>query len=227
MKFLSILALVTAALAAPTSIEVREDATLDADLVARQSSSEEGLRFGLTCGDVVFIFARGSTEIGNMGTIIGPGLARALDRRLGTRDLTVQGVNYAALLSTNYLPGGTDLISENEMKSMLRLAHTKCPRAQIVVGGYSQGAAVVHRAVEDIEPEIKSKIAAAVCFGDTQWRADGQRIPNFPREDYKVFCGGLIRDTVCDGNLAGAVLLPHLSYGSDAEEAAAFLYSKL
>lgn len=135
MKFLFVLALVSAALAAPTSVIVR-DPNSELELAVRQSSTEEGLRFGIGCGDVILIYARGSTEVGNMGTIVGPGLARALDRRLLTRDLTVQGVNYAALLSTNYLPGGTDIISENEMKSMLRLAHTKCPNSQIVVGGY-------------------------------------------------------------------------------------------
>jgi cutinase len=143
MKFLSILALTSAALAAPAAIPApapvpAEETTPNPEYVSRQvlPTTEEGLRLGLTCGDVVLIFARGSTEVGNMGSIIGPDLARALGRRLGTRDLTVQGVNYAALLSTNYLPGGTDLISENEMKSMLRLADTKCPNAQIVVSGY-------------------------------------------------------------------------------------------
>lgn len=143
MKFLSVLALASAAIAAPVAVPVvapiADDTSPNPEFVARQilPSTEEGLRLGITCGDVVLIFARGSTEIGNMGTIIGPGLARELDRRLplGQR-LTVQGVNYAALLSTNYLPGGTDLVSENEMKQMLRLANTKCPQATIVVGGY-------------------------------------------------------------------------------------------
>ena len=86
---------------------------------------------------------------------------------------------------------------------------------------------MVHRGVEDIEDVIKNKIRGAVCFGDTQWRADGGRIPNFPQDKYKVFCGGLIRDTVCDGNLAAAVLAPHLGSGSDAGEAADWLVSKL
>ena len=85
----------------------------------------------------------------------------------------------------------------------------------------------MHRGVEDIEEEIKDKIKAAVCFGDTQFRRDDGQIPNFPQDRYKVFCGGLVRDTVCDGNLAGAVLAPHLGYGSDAPEAAEFLASKL
>ena len=61
----------------------------------------------------------------------------------------------------------------------------------------------------------------------TLYRADGGRIPNFPQNKIKIFCGGLIRDTVCDGNLAGAVLAPHLSYGSDVDEAAEYLIGKI
>ena len=38
---------------------------------------------------------------------------------------------------------------------------------------------------------------------------------------------GIIRDIVCDGNLAGAVLAPHLSYGEDAAEAGQFLINKI
>lgn len=148
MQLISILALASAALAAPAAVVVpvpvpapvitREDLTPNPEFVARQilPSTEEGLVRGGSCGDVVLIFARGSTEIGNMGTIVGPGLGRALDRRLVGRDLTIQGVNYAAALAPNYLPGGTDAASEAEMKKMLRLAHTKCPNADIVVSGY-------------------------------------------------------------------------------------------
>ena len=58
-------------------------------------------------------------------------------------------------------------------------------------------------------------------------RADGGRIPNFPQNKIKIFCGGVIRDTVCDGNLAGAVLAPHLSYGVNAREAGAYLIGKV
>ncbi|KAI6777758.1 uncharacterized protein J7T54_000563 [Emericellopsis cladophorae] len=236
MQLLSILALASAAIAAPAGVAapapivIEKDVTANPEFVARQilPTTENGLtRRRSSCGDVVLIFARGSTEVGNMGTIIGPDLVRELEDRLDGRDLTVQGVNYDAALAPNYLPGGTDRESEEEMKSMLRLAHTKCPDADIVVSGYSQGAAVVHRGVEDIEEEIKDKIKGAVCFGDTQFRRDDGQIPNFPRDRYKVFCGGLVRDSVCDGNLAGAVLAPHLGYGSDAPEAADFLASKL
>lgn len=144
MQFLSILALASAAIAAPAAIVVPvpvvtpQEVTPNPEFVARQilPTTEEGLTRGNSCGDVVLIFARGSTEVGNMGTIIGPDLARALNTRLTGRDLTVQGVNYAAAVAPNYLPGGTDAASEEEMKKMLRLAHTKCPDADIVVSGY-------------------------------------------------------------------------------------------
>jgi len=75
---------------------------------------------------------------------------------------------------------------------------------------------------------VQDQIAAVVTFGDTQNRADGGRIPNFPQNKIKIFCGSVLaRDSVCDGNLAGAVLLPHLSYGGDAGEAAEFLIGRI
>jgi cutinase len=92
---------------------------------------------------------------------------------------------------------------------------------------YRQGAAVNHRAIEDLSAAVKAQIAGVVTFGDTQARADNQQIPGFPREKLKIFCGGVIRDTVCDGNLAGAVLAPHLSYGRNAGEAGRFLIEKI
>lgn len=91
----------------------------------------------------------------------------------------------------------------------------------------SQGAAVNHRAIEDLSTSVKNQIAGVVTFGDTQARADNQQIPNFPRDKLKIFCGGVIRDTVCDGVLSAAVLAPHLSYGRDAGEAGEFLIGKI
>ncbi|KAI4941017.1 hypothetical protein J4E91_011010 [Alternaria rosae] len=192
------------------------------DLTENEFSS----RLGGGCRDVIFVWARGSTEAGNMGSIIGQPLGDELRREYGD-DLAIEGVDYAALLSTNYLPGGTDLVSEREMRGILEDINRQCPSAIIVCGGYSQGAAVNHRAIEDLSTSVKDQIAGVVTFGDTQNRRDNQQIPNFPRDKLQIFCGGLVRDTVCDGNLAAAVLLPHLSYGDDAEEAGEFLIGKI
>ncbi|KAJ4303534.1 hypothetical protein N0V90_002430 [Kalmusia sp. IMI 367209] len=161
----------------------------------------------------------------SQGTIIGQPLGDELRKQYG-QDLQIEGVDYAALLSTNYLPGGTDLAAELEMRGILNDIHDRCPEAVIVTGGYSQGAAVNHRAIEDLSSAVMNQIAGVVTFGDTQNRADGGRIPNFPTNKLKVFCGTLVHDTVCDGNLSAAVLAPHLSYGANAQEAGQFLISK-
>jgi cutinase len=136
--------------------------------------------------------------------------------------VAVEGVNYAALLSTNYLPGGTDAVSASAMKTLINLADTKCPSSQIVAGGYSQGGAVSHRAIEDLSQDVKDKIKAVVLFGDTQKLIDGNQIKGFPTSKTKFFCqGGL--DQVCNGVLSAAVLTPHLSYGINAVEAGNWL----
>jgi cutinase len=122
------------------------------------------------CRDIIMIFARGSTEIGNLGTLVGPPTGRGLKSAFGADRVAVEGVPYAALVSTNILPGGTDARSEGLMKDLIVQAVDQCPDSQIVVGGYSQGAAVTHRAVEDLSPAQMERIAAAFTYGDTQNR---------------------------------------------------------
>ncbi|KAI4922693.1 hypothetical protein J4E90_001126 [Alternaria incomplexa] len=227
---ISILALAIASSATPIALPNSGSAVVATRQIFFDRTSltenEFSSRLSGGCRDVIFVWARGSTEAGNMGSIIGQPLGDELRREYGD-DLAIEGVDYAALLSTNYLPGGTDLVSEREMRGILEDINSQCPSAVIVCGGYSQGAAVNHRAIEDLSASVKNQIAGVVTFGDTQNRRDNQQIPNFPRDKLRIFCGGLVRDTVCDGNLAGAVLLPHLSYGDDAEEAGEFLIGKI
>ncbi|KAF3011107.1 hypothetical protein E8E13_011355 [Curvularia kusanoi] len=227
-KLFTTLALIIAASATPVVIPASQSAAIGTRQILDRTSLTENEFSSILggCKDVIFVWARGSTELGNMGSIIGQPLGDELRREYG-RDLAIEGVDYAALLSTNYLPGGTDIIAELEMRGILEDINRRCPASIIVCGGYSQGAAVNHRAIEDLPTNIKDQIAGVVTFGDTQARADNQQIPNFPRDKLKIFCGGVIRDTVCDGNLAAAVLAPHLSYGRDAEEAGRFLIGKI
>jgi cutinase len=149
-------------------------------------------------------------------------VANQLKLRLGSTRVAVEGVNYAALLSTNYLPGGTDAVSEAAMRTLINLANTKCPNAQILTGGYSQGGAVNHRAIEDLPQNVKDKIRGIVLFGDTQKRADGDQINGISTSRTKFFCAGGL-DQVCNGVLSAAVLAPHLSYGVNAVEAGNWL----
>jgi ABC-type sulfate transport system permease component len=45
---------------------------------------------------MTLIFARGTGEFGNMGTISGPPMVKAIRSKLGADRVTVQGVDYAA-----------------------------------------------------------------------------------------------------------------------------------
>lgn len=47
------------------------------------------------CKEYTFIFARGTGETGNMGTVVGPPLAKQLNSLTGDK-VTVQGVDYPA-----------------------------------------------------------------------------------------------------------------------------------
>ena len=120
------------------------------------------------CRDIIMLFARGSTEVGNMGTIAGPPTANGLKQNFGGDAVAVEGIDYGALLSTNFLRGGADPAGIREMKDLIGQVTSKCPDSKLVVGGYSQGAALTHRAVEDLPKAQKDNIVAAFTFGDTQ-----------------------------------------------------------
>jgi len=45
---------------------------------------------------MTIIFARGTGEFGNVGTVSGPPMFKAIRQKLGADRVTVQGVDYAA-----------------------------------------------------------------------------------------------------------------------------------
>lgn len=58
------------------------------------------------CADMTLIFARGTTEPGNMGTLVGPQLVDEIKKAMPAgRTLNVQGVDYGATIQ-GYLGGG-------------------------------------------------------------------------------------------------------------------------
>lgn len=48
------------------------------------------------CRDITFIFARGSTEVGNLGESVGPSVAKKLGNKAA-----IQGVDYTASIASN------------------------------------------------------------------------------------------------------------------------------
>ncbi|SPO07443.1 related to Cutinase [Cephalotrichum gorgonifer] len=213
--------LTIAALSASASV-----AAPSARLEARQSSTSNDLENGdpSNCPSAILIFARGSTEIGNMGLTVGPALAGGLKDSFG--DTWIQGVGgpYTADLIPNSLPLGTNQRSIDEAIRLFELAHTKCPNSAIVTGGYSQGSAVVGNALTQMSAEVQAQVAGAVVFGYTKNLQNRGVIIDYPKEKTKVFCN--TGDLVCTGSLV--ITAAHLLYNSDARgEAAQFLATRI
>lgn len=102
------------------------------------SSTSSDLEDG-SCKAVTFIFARGSTETGNMGMTVGPATCTALKSDLGEDAVACQGVggSYIADIGSNALPDGTTQAAIEEATGLFELARTQCPETQVVAGGYS------------------------------------------------------------------------------------------
>ncbi|KAK1723339.1 hypothetical protein CaCOL14_012279 [Colletotrichum acutatum] len=218
MKFFSILSLaVTLAAAAP--VEVADTAV--ADLQVRQTgatSNELESGSSSACPKVIFIFARASTEPGNMGISAGPIVGDALKSRYGSSQVWVQGVGgpYSADLASNFLPEGTSTVAINEAKRLFTLANTKCPNSAVVAGGYSQGTAVMASSISTLSSTIQNQIKGVVLFGYTKNLQNLGRIPNFPSSKLSVYCD--VADAVCYGTLF--ILPAHFLYQTDAAIAA-------
>jgi cutinase len=89
------------------------------------------------CPDVEVIFARGTSEPPGVGRV-GQALTDALTNQLGGRTVTSYAVNYPASYDfLNTAVGATDAAGR------IATMAVQCPNTRLVLGGYSQGAAVV------------------------------------------------------------------------------------
>ncbi|KAF2820086.1 cutinase-domain-containing protein [Ophiobolus disseminans] len=172
-------------------------------------STENGITGKNCCTDMTIIFARGTGEMGNVGTVSGPPMFRAIRQKLGNNRVTVQGVGYPADAAGNASQGGT---GGKTMAALVDQALSQCPQTKIIVSGYSQGGMVVHSA----NPQTP-KVAGAVLFGDPMKRS---AVGNLPTNKVKQFCG--TSDQICGGGGDGGATGGHTSYGSSADAAATF-----
>ncbi|CAG9991691.1 unnamed protein product [Clonostachys byssicola] len=217
MKFLAALtAFACLAAAAPAELDTRQLGSSTAtDLEKGQSSN---------CPSAILIFARGSTETGNMGMSVGTSLSGALKKKVS--GIWIQGVGgpYTAGLGDNALPRGSSAAAIKEGVRLMNLAHEKCPNAAILTGGYSQGSALIAAAITDLDATVREQVKGAALFGYTQNKQNKGQIPSFPADRTKVFCAS--GDLVCEGSLV--VAAPHFTYGSSASgEGADFLAGKV
>jgi cutinase len=125
------------------------------------------------CPDVEAVFARGTTEPPGVGGI-GQAFVDSLHSKIGAKSFGVYPVNYPA--STDF-PTALDGIRDagHHVESMA----ANCPKTKMVLGGYSQGAAVMgfvtSAALPDgvdpadvpkpMPPDVADHVAAVTLFG--------------------------------------------------------------
>lgn len=177
-------------------------------LTKRASITENGVTQNAGCQELTFIFARGTTEMGNMGSVVGPPVANQLASLTGNK-VTVQGVDYPADAAGNAMMGAS---GGPKMAELIQQAKKQCPDTKVVLGGYSQGAMVVHNAASKVSADA---ISGAVLFGDP-FKMQG--VGKLDTSKVKEFCA--LGDPVCEN---GVNVMAHLTYGSNAKEAAQFL----
>jgi len=183
-----------------------------APALEKRQATQNDLKSG-ECKKVTLIFARASTEPGNMGMSMGPAVCSGLKSKLGAGNVACQGVGgaYSAGLADNVAPAGTTAGAIAEATKMFTMADSKCPQTTIVAGGYSQGTAVMMNAVSKLPANVKSKVAGVVLFGYTKNAQTKGGIPDYPKDKVKVFCAA--SDGVCGGTLA--VTAGHFAYMGD------------
>ena len=95
----------TAAGAAATSSTVAASSAAATGAASSYSSGDTAndVADNTGCREVTVIFARGTSETGNVGTVAGPPMFKSLFNALGTSAVSAQGVDYPASASVSCL----------------------------------------------------------------------------------------------------------------------------
>jgi cutinase len=131
------------------------------------------------CPDVEVLFARGTGEPPGVGPT-GQAFVDSLRSRVGGKSLEVYPINYPA--SNEW---STGLYGISDAGARVESTAASCPQTRMVLGGYSQGAAVMgfvtSAAVPDgvdpatvpkpLAPEVADHVAAVVLYGTPNARA--------------------------------------------------------
>ncbi|OBG81107.1 cutinase [Mycobacterium sp. NS-7484] len=127
------------------------------------------------CSDVELIFGRGTSEPPGIGRV-GQALADALQAQLGGRTVSTYGVNYPATYDFMAAADGA-----NDATNRVATLAEQCPSTRVVLGGYSQGAAIVDMLIgvpplgnkvgevgsaPPLPADLNKNIAAVAVFGN-------------------------------------------------------------
>lgn len=181
------------------------------------------------CPDIEVVFARGTDEPPGLGRV-GAAFVDSLRGRVGGRSVGTYAVNYPA--SFDFLAAAA---GANDASLHIQYMMANCPQTRLVLGGYSQGAAVIDviAAVPipavgfnaPLPPNTPDFVAAIAVFGNPSTKL-GIPITASPVWGSRSIdlCNGL--DPVCSG---GDDIAAHSNYGPGffTDQAAAFVAARL
>ena len=179
----------------------------------------------VVCNDIEVVFARGTSELPGIGRV-GEAFVNDLAARVGNRSVGVYGVNYPA--SYDFL---TAADGANDASAHIQNVVNNCPGTRLVLGGYSQGAAVMDIITSvpfpaigftnPLPPNVPDRVAAVAVFGNPTAKI-GLPLTSSPVYGTRAIDLCNAGDPVCsNGNDVPA----HRSYGPDGltSQAAAFV----
>jgi len=177
------------------------------------------------CPDIEVVFARGTNEDPGLG-VVGGSFVDSLRGKVGGRSVGAYAVNYPA--SYDFLAAAN---GANDASNHIQFMMNSCPNTRLVLGGYSQGAAVmdVIAAVpipaigftNPLPPNTPDFVAGIAVFGNPSAKL------GLPLTTSPVWGGRSIDlcnagDPVCQSN--GESVAAHRSYaGGPADNAAGFI----
>ena len=183
----------------------------------------------LACNDVEVVFARGTREPPGIGSV-GGAFVDALRSRIGNRSMGVYAVNYPA--SYDFLAAAD---GANDASAHVQNIVNNCPDTELVLGGYSQGAAVIAVITSvpfpavgftnPLPPFVADRVAAVAVFGNPSSKI-GLPLTSSPLYGAKAIDLCNPGDPVCsDGNDVPA----HRSYAPAGltSQAAVFVAGRL
>ena len=174
------------------------------------------------CPDIEVVFARGTTEPLGLGRV-GAAFVNDLRARVGDRTVGTYGVNYPATYDFRTAADGA-----NDMSSHVQYMMANCPNTRLVLGGFSQGAAVVDVIAElpvpaagftlPLPASAPDHIAAIALFGNPSAKA-GLPLTISPTWGARSIDLCLPDDAVCD--TLGTNVAVHSTYPESGQTAMA------
>lgn len=183
------------------------------------------------CSDAEVVFARGSDEPPGVGAT-GQAFVDALRAASPGKSIGVYPVNYPATgdFENRAVFPATMFDGVGNAGARIQATVANCPNTKLIVGGYSQGAAVAAYATADLPADVQNRVAGLVLFGKpsasllSKYGAPAANIaPSYAGKSLDLCAPG---DNICDGSPASLLgSLAHATYPynglTDAAAAAA------